>query len=104
RTRKNLRPAATVLAAGADSQLAAEQEWGGFTAGLFTYALTQTLWWATPASSFSVNFSRAAGTVEQMAGLSQQPQILNHNLTTAPAVNFSNLIFNSPASDGAVTA
>ncbi|MEG4146126.1 caspase family protein [Microcoleus sp. Pol12B5] len=104
RTRKNLRPAATVLAAGADSQLVAEQEWGGFTAGLFTYALTQTLWWATPASSFSVNFSRAAGTVEQIAGLSQQPQILNHDLTTAPAVNFSNLIFNSPASDGAVTA
>ncbi|MEG4453656.1 caspase family protein [Microcoleus sp. N9_A1] len=101
---QNLRPAATVLAAGADSQLAAEQEWNGFTAGLFTYALTQTLWLATPASSFSVNFSRAAGNVEQIAGLSQQPQILNHNLTTAPAVNFSNLMLNSPASDGAVTA
>ncbi len=104
RSRPNLRPGATVLAASADSQLAAEQEWNGFSAGLFTYALTQTLWWATPASSFSVSFSRAAGTVEQMAGLSQQPQILNLDLTTAPAVNFSNLIFNSPASDGAVTA
>ncbi|MEG4270386.1 MULTISPECIES: caspase family protein [unclassified Microcoleus] len=105
RTRKNLRPAAAVLAAGANSQLAAEQEWGGFTAGLFTYALTQTLWWATPASSFSVSFSRAAGNVySKLAGLSQQPQILNHDLTIAPAVNFSNLIFNSPASDGAVTA
>ncbi|MEG4421312.1 caspase family protein [Microcoleus sp. LAD1_D5] len=100
----NLRPAATVLAAGANSELAAEQEWNGFTAGLFTYALTQTLWWATPASSFSVNFSRAAGNVEQMAGLSQQPQILNHDLTATPAVNFSNLMLNSPASDGAVTA
>ncbi|MEG3902799.1 caspase family protein [Microcoleus sp. B4-C5] len=105
RTRKNLRPAAAVLAAGADSQLAAEQEWDGFTAGLFTYALTQTLWWATPASSFSVSFSRAAGNVySKLAGLSQQPQILNHDLTIAPAVNFSNLMLNSPASDGAVTA
>ncbi|MEG4242705.1 caspase family protein [Microcoleus sp. MON2_D6] len=105
RTRKNLRPAAAVVAAGANSQLAAEQEWDGFTAGLFTYALTQTLWWATPASSFSVSFSRAAGNVySKLAGLSQQPQILNHDLTIAPAVNFSNLIFNSPASDGAVTA
>ncbi|MEG3979352.1 caspase family protein [Microcoleus sp. T3B2] len=105
RSRPNLRPAAAVLAAGANSQLAAEQEWNGFTAGLFTYALTQTLWWATPASSFSVSFSRAAGNVySKLAGLSQQPQILNHDLTTAPAVNFSNLIFNSPASDGAVTA
>jgi hypothetical protein len=104
RSRPNLRPAAAVLAASADSQLAAEQEWNGFTAGLFTYALTQTLWWATPASSFSVSFSRAAGNVEQIAGLSQQPQILNLDFTTAPAVNFSNLILNSPASDGAVTA
>ncbi|MEG4235191.1 caspase family protein [Microcoleus sp. Pol11C3] len=105
RSRTNLRPDATLLVAGADSQLAAEQEWNGFTAGLFTYALTQTLWWATPASSFSVSFSRAAGNVySKLAGLSQQPQILNHNLTTAPAVNFSNLILNSPASDGAVTA
>ncbi|MEG4280800.1 caspase family protein [Microcoleus sp. MON1_C1] len=104
RSRPNLRPDAAVLAAGANSALAAEQEWNGFTAGLFTYALTQTLWWATPASSFSVSFGRAAGNVEQIAGLSQQPQILNHDLTTAPAVNFSNLILNSPASDGAVTA
>lgn len=104
RSRPNLRPDATVLAAGANSQLVAEQGWNGFTAGLFTYALTQTLWWATPASSFSVSFSRAAGTVEQMAGLSQQPQIRHHDLTVAPAVNFSNLMLNSPASDGAVTA
>ncbi|MEG4205515.1 caspase family protein [Microcoleus sp. Pol7_A1] len=100
----NLRPAAVVLAAGANSQLAAEQEWNGFTAGLFTYALTQTLWWATPASSFSVSFSRAAGTVEQMTGLSQEPQIRHHDLTAPLAVNFSSLMLNSPASDGAVTA
>ena len=105
RSRPNLRPEAAVLAAGANSQLAAEQEWNGFTAGLFTYALTQTLWWATPASSFSVCFSRAAGNVySKLAGLSQQPQIRHHDLTAAPAVNFSNLMLNSPASDGAVTA
>ncbi|MBD1828092.1 caspase family protein [Microcoleus vaginatus GB1-A2] len=105
RSRPNLRPEAAVLAAGANSQLAAEQEWNGFTAGLFTYALTQTLWWATPASSFSVSFSRAAGNVySKLAGLSQQPQIRHHDLTAAPAVNFSNLILNSPAADGAVTA
>ncbi|MEG4293169.1 caspase family protein [Microcoleus sp. C2C3] len=103
-SRPNLRPDAAVLVAGANSQLAAEQDWNGFTAGLFTYALTQTLWWATPASSFSVCFSRAAGNVEQLSGLSQQPQIRHHDLTAAPAVNFSNLMLNSPASDGAVTA
>ncbi|MEG3976043.1 caspase family protein [Microcoleus sp. herbarium8] len=104
RSRSNLRPAAAVLAAAANSQLAAEQQWNGFTAGLFTYALTQTLWLATPASSFSVSFSRAAGTVEEMAGLLQQPQIRHDNLTAPPAVNFSNLMLNSAAADGAVTA
>ena len=102
RLRPNLRSTAAVLAAAANSQIAAEQEWNGFTAGLFTYALTQTLWWATSASSLQVSFSRAAGTVE-LAGLSQQPQIRPDNLTATAAVNLGNLIGNSPA-DGAVTA
>lgn len=104
KSRPNLRSAAAVLTAAASSQFAAEQEWNGFSAGLFTYALTQTLWWATPANSFSISFSRAAGQVEQMAGLSQQPQIRNDDLTAAPAVNFDSLILNSPSADGAVTA
>ena len=103
KSRSNLRTEAVILAAAANSQFVAEQEWNGFSAGLFTYALTQTLWWATPASSFSVSFSRAAGTVEQVAGLSQQPQIRPDNLTATAAVNLGNLIGNSPA-DGAVTA
>ena len=102
RLRPNLRSTAAVLAAAANSQIAAEQEWNGFTAGLFTYALTQTLWWATSASSLQVSFSRAAGTVE-LAGLSQQPQIRHEVLTATAAVNLGNLIGNSPA-DGAVTA
>ena len=102
-SRPNHRSAVAVLAAAANSQIAAEQEWNGFTAGLFTYALTQTLWLATPASSFSVSFSRAAGTVEQMAGLSQQPQIRPDDLTAPPALNLASLL-NSAAADGVVTA
>ncbi|MCC3494545.1 MAG: caspase family protein [Microcoleus sp. PH2017_16_JOR_D_A] len=102
---KNNRSAIALLSAAANSQIAGEQEWNGFTAGLFTYALTQSLWLATPASSFSVSFSRAAGAVEQIAGLSQQPQIRPDNLTTAPALNFAtSLMLNSAAADGAVTA
>ncbi|MEG4802533.1 caspase family protein [Microcoleus sp. ARI1-B5] len=97
------RSAVAVLAAAANSQIAAEQEWNGFTAGLFTYALTQTLWLATPASSFSVSLGRAAGTVEQMAGLSQQPQI-RHDDLKAPALLTASLMLNSAAADGAVTA
>lgn len=63
-----------VLAAAGPSQLAAEAPWGGFSAGLFTYALTQHLWQATPPTTVQVSFSRAAGVVEQVVG-KQQPQL-----------------------------
>lgn len=100
---------AIVLAASAPAQLAAEATWNGFTAGLFTYALTQTLWWATSATNLPISFSRAASTVEQKFGLAQQPQIRreppvsNDNLKELLAVNFPDSMLNAPA-DGAVTA
>lgn len=100
---------AIVLAASTPAQLAAEATWNGFTAGLFTYALTQTLWWATSATSLPIRFSRAASTVEQKFGLAQQPQIRrepqvsNDNLKELSAVNFADSTLNAPA-DGAVTA
>ncbi len=91
----------TILTAAAPAQLAAEVQWNGFTAGLFTYALTQTLWWTTPASSLQVSFSRAASQVEQITGLTQQPQILNDDLQ-APSGMFSTSMLNLSA-DGAVS-
>jgi len=97
---------AIVLAAAAPDQVAAEQAWSGFTAGLFTYALTQTLWWATPASSWQVILSRAAGAVEQKMGLAQQPEMhsdLKVSNDDLP-VSFAGSLWNSPAADGAVTA
>jgi Caspase domain/Domain of unknown function (DUF4384) len=100
---------AIVLAASAPTQLVAEATWNGFTAGLFTYALTQTLWWTTSATSLPISFSRAASTVEQKFGLSQQPQIRresklsNDNFKELPTVNFADSMLNAPA-DGAVTA
>jgi Caspase domain/Domain of unknown function (DUF4384) len=109
-SRKNYNPrGAIVLTASAPTQLAAEATWNGFTAGLFTYALTQTLWWTSSATSLQISFSRASSTVEQKFGLAQQPQIRresklsNDNLKELPAVNFADSMLNSPA-DGAVTA
>ena len=68
-----------VLTAAGPEQLASESQWDGFNAGLFTYHLTQSLWWATPATKLSVSFSRGAGTIEQLSGNQQQPQ-LSHTL------------------------
>jgi hypothetical protein len=64
-----------VLAAASPSQGATEMAWNGFSAGLFTYALTQHLWEATPATTVQVSLSRVSGTVEQLVGKEQQPQV-----------------------------
>lgn len=74
----------SILAAAAPAQFATEREWNGFSAGLFTYALTQTLWHATPTTDLLVSIKRATDAGEQLAGLDQQPRLsrgmgtLNH--------------------------
>jgi len=52
-----------------------EAQWNGFSTGLFTYALTQQLWLATPATSLQVSFSQASGIVEQLASKEEQPKL-----------------------------
>lgn len=64
-----------VLSASRANQIATEVQWNGFSAGLFTYALTQQLWWATPATTLHFSFSQATDTVRQIAGLEQQPAL-----------------------------
>ena len=59
-----------LLRAAAAGQRVAEAQWSGFSAGLFTYALTQQLWGE---SSLMVSFSRATALVQQMPGAEQQP-------------------------------
>lgn len=64
-----------ILSASAPSQPAAEAAWGGFSAGLFTYALTQHLWQTIPPTTVQVSLSRTAVVVEQLVGKEQQPQL-----------------------------
>jgi len=68
-------PKGIVLAASEPTQPATEADWGGFSAGLFTYALTQHLWQATPQTTVQVSLSRAAEVVEQLVGKEQEPTI-----------------------------
>ncbi len=62
-----------VLAAAGEEQQALEAKWDGFSAGLFTYALTQYLWQAVPASTILTSLTRTAERVEPV--VSQQPQL-----------------------------
>lgn len=94
-----------VLAAASPDQPATEALWNGFSAGLFTYALTQYLWQAFPATTVQVSLSRAAGTVKQLAGKEQQPTwLLGQKNRDSPLFAYYLPLDPSLGADGVVTA
>ncbi|HEY9761187.1 MAG TPA: caspase family protein, partial [Trichocoleus sp.] len=64
-----------LLRAASPDRLALEGEWGGFYAGAFTYALTQTLWETMPATSLQVVFNRTTERVQRWTGPDQHPEL-----------------------------
>ena len=72
-----------VLAAADSTQVATEVQRAGFSAGLFTYALTQYLWEATPATTIQISLSRVSGVVQQLGG-KQQPVLSSQNQQSEP--------------------
>ncbi|MBW4546870.1 MAG: caspase family protein [Symplocastrum torsivum CPER-KK1] len=93
-----------VLAAAGPSQPAAEAQWNGFSAGLFTYALTQYLWQAAPATTVQISLSRAAGMVNQLVGKEQQPQLITQERIHQPLLAYYLPPDPSIGADGVVTA
>jgi hypothetical protein len=73
-----------LLSAAGPNQLATEARWDRLTAGLFTYALTQQLWQATPTTALRIVLSRTKEQVEQLASQEQQPQLSGQNSKNAP--------------------
>ncbi|ARV58518.1 peptidase C14 [Nostocales cyanobacterium HT-58-2] len=66
-----------VLSATSDpKQSAREEQLSGFSAGLFTHALTQYLWQATPATTIQVSLSHVASSIQQSGSQKQQPALL----------------------------
>jgi len=59
-------PGTHLRAADAD-KVAAEAQWTGFSAGLFTYALTQYLWEFTSPNSIQVNLGRIGAVVDKQS-------------------------------------
>lgn len=91
-----------ILQASTANRIAAEAQWSGFSAGLFTYALTQQLWWSTPATTLWVSFNQAAGSVKQTTGVEQQPVIGGQTAQkqTVPVIDLSGEV----GSDGVIRA
>lgn len=95
-------PGIWLAAASNANQMAGEALMSGFSAGLFTYALTQYLWEATPATTIQVSLNHAASSVQQLGG-KQQPALLDgkKNLEKSPISDY--FLPNSSASEGVVT-
>lgn len=62
---RKISPQQPILNATFSNKLAVEGQWTGFSAGLFTYALTQYLWEATPTNIVQVSFSKVAETIDK---------------------------------------
>ncbi len=101
-----------VLAASGANQLATEARWDGFSAGVFTYAITQQLWLATQANTLQSSLHRASCAVQQIAGFPlQQPQLLKtleapleDEGNNIPDQTLPGFVFNQPSAEGAVIA
>jgi hypothetical protein len=91
-----------ILAASGPMQLAAEAQWHGFKAGLFTYALTQHLWSTTPAATIWTSLSQAITDVQKVAGEDQQPELSGQRSQQQPLLAY----YLSPGvgADGVITA
>ena len=99
----NQMPGIVLTAAGPD-ELAAEGQWNGFSAGLFTYALTQYLWQASPTTTIQISVNRAAGAVNQLVGKEQQPRLRQPNNQQRSLLAYYLPPDPSIGADGVVTA
>ncbi|MBW4554956.1 MAG: caspase family protein [Trichormus sp. ATA11-4-KO1] len=94
-----------VLSATSDpQQLAMEALFSGFSAGLFTYALTQYLWETTPATTIQFSLSHVGSSIHQL-GSKQQPGLLSEPKTQQGALTIENLLPEPKVSaEGAIKA
>ena len=91
-----------VLAAADSAQVATEAQWTDFSAGLFTYALTQYLWEAMPATTVQVSLNRVAEVIEQLGGR-QQPMVSGQRSLEESLLTY-NLSPSNIGADGVVIA
>lgn len=94
-------PGSLIRAASPD-RLVLEGDWSGFSAGMFTYALTQTLWQVLPPTTLRMVINRSTATLQQWTGPDQQPELVDNHRGESPLTGIYGLPQHLPA-DGAVT-
>ncbi len=75
-----------ILKATGSQQVATEMKGNGFSAGLFTYALTQHLWSTVPASRINITLNKTTEQILPIMGGQQQPQ--QENSPTQPLFTY----------------
>ena len=93
-----------ILAAAGPDQLAAETAWGGFNAGLFTYALTQHLWQAIAPTTVQISLHSTTSLLRRVAGTQQQPQLITPNPNLLPTAAYYVALDADTSADGVVIA
>jgi hypothetical protein len=84
-------------------QQAGEMLFSGFSAGLFTYALTQYLWETTPAKTIQVLLSHVSSSMYKL-GSTQQPELLTEQKNPQNALITHNFPLESTNAQGVVKA
>jgi hypothetical protein len=85
-------------------QSAREVLLSGFSAGLFTYALTQYLWEASPAKTIQVSLSYVETSLRKL-GSTQQPGLLSNKKNPQALLVADHFLPNTPmGGEGAITA
>ena len=90
------------MAAASQEQIAVEKVWDGFTAGLFTYALTQHLWQTTPKTKILNVLQRTGETVATITSNLQQPTV--EGKVTKNTLTYHTASESSVGADGFVSA
>ncbi|MDF5711265.1 MAG: caspase family protein [Nostoc sp. S4] len=103
KTQKTLSTPVVLTATSNSKQSAREGFFSGFSAGLFTYALTQYLWEATASTKIQVALSRVDNSLYKL-GSKQQPKLLSTQKNQPQALLLDNLLLDSSSGgEGAVT-
>ncbi|MBW4549702.1 MAG: caspase family protein [Aphanocapsa sp. GSE-SYN-MK-11-07L] len=89
-----------LMSATQPNQTAVECQWREFSAGAFTYALTQHLWQTSPPITLWISLNRAISHVQRQVGRQQHPLLGGQISSRTPSYDLTT----SPAADGVVLA
>ncbi|PSN19158.1 peptidase C14 [filamentous cyanobacterium CCP5] len=91
-----------LLRGSSPDRLVLEKDWSGFSAGVFSYALTQILWETVPSTSTQVILYRTSEALRRWTGPDQKPELLGSHKGDRQSPAYG-LTLSREVADGVVT-